>query len=135
MSSLLLESCDQHVSPPPRLSSCQLADKNIRGMMTPNSQELKWVQIPGNAHPQTRITHHSLLHRCPTPGCDGSGHITGNYASHRRYGVLLRPRGAPTGAETLTSSLSCSLSGCPRAKKSGIKILHKEDKDDQEPIK
>lgn len=29
-----------------------------------------------------------------------------------------------------------SLSGCPRAKKSGIKIIHnKEDKDDQEPIK
>lgn len=36
----VLQSCDQH-SVPPRLSSCQLADKSIRGMMTPNSQELK----------------------------------------------------------------------------------------------
>ncbi|XP_073481551.1 myelin transcription factor 1-like protein isoform X14 [Lithobates pipiens] len=84
------------------LSGCPLADKSIRSMMATSSQELK----------------------CPTPGCDGSGHITGNYASHRR---LER-------AEWRIQRYS--LSGCPRAKKSGIKIAQsKEDKEDQEPIR
>uniref|UniRef100_A0A8C9X9X6 Myelin transcription factor 1-like protein n=1 Tax=Sander lucioperca TaxID=283035 RepID=A0A8C9X9X6_SANLU len=47
---------------------------------------------------------------------------------------------SPNGSQVhYTRSRRCLmfvLSGCPRAKKSGIKILHsKEDKDDQEPIK
>ncbi len=37
--------------------------------------------------------HHLPLYRCPVPGCDSLGHISGKYATHRSaYGCPLAAR-------------------------------------------
>ncbi|XP_034027977.1 myelin transcription factor 1 isoform X3 [Thalassophryne amazonica] len=132
-----LEDCDM-------MQDC-LEERKYPGEVTTPSFKVKFQPKDGKKE----------LLSCPTPGCDGSGHITGNYASHRSLsGCPLADKSLRSLMAAHTPELKCptpgcdgsghitgnyashrSLSGCPRAKKSGIKTPTKDNQEDSELLK
>ncbi|CAB4060283.1 MYT1L [Lepeophtheirus salmonis] len=101
--------------------------KDKQGANTMPNSRIYNAYSPKIARPTTTTTilPHSQELKCPTPGCDGTGHITGNYSSHRSLSGCPRankPKGRPKDG-TEAEPLRCPVPGCDGSGHSTGKFL------------